>query len=59
MRVNWKTFIIIFSIVYIIVTLVSMYRLYSDIIVKFKSSGKFKYRKHSNLHFHFAKIQAV
>lgn len=45
MRVNWKTVTIILSGVYIAVTLATMYRLYSDVIARFKSDGKFKCRK--------------
>ena len=45
MRVKFKTVVIVLSAVYGIVTLVIMYKLYSEVIVKFKSSGKFTYRK--------------
>jgi hypothetical protein len=41
MRLNWKS-VVIFSIVYIVVTLVTLYRLYSDVITRLKSNGKFK-----------------
>lgn len=43
MRVNLKTAVIIFSVLYIVLTLVTMYRLYSDVIVR--SDGKLKYKK--------------
>jgi hypothetical protein len=44
MRLNWKS-VLIFSIVYVIVTLVTLYRLYSDVIARLKSNGKFKCMK--------------
>lgn len=45
MRITFKTVVIIFSVVYSIITLVTMYRLYNDVIVRFKSDGKLVCRK--------------
>jgi hypothetical protein len=44
MRLSCKS-VIIFTVVYIILTLVTLYRLYSDVIARLKSNGKFKCRK--------------
>ncbi|XP_021922540.1 transmembrane protein 5-like [Zootermopsis nevadensis] len=42
MRVNLKTAVIIFSVLYIVLTLVTMYRLYSDVIVRSDESIHFE-----------------
>jgi len=45
MRITCKAVVIFFSLVYGIFTLVTMYRLYNDVIVRFKSDGKIPCRK--------------